>query len=666
MMLYGVRFLLNLFEMLIYRRFLEAYIGNRRTGLELSVLIMGICAGISSFVNSLGNPVCNLLNTVMILWLFSLQYRAAGRSRIFAVLIYVGINFVTEPIGYVLHMAVVGVWGRDEMVSYFLLAFILEMLRLTVVEIFCRKKTGKKLSFSMLPRTVAGLFCCIPFTSIVCCILLIEIAKRSISGELVVLCLAVIFTIFICNYLVFLMMEKYTEVIEKRREEEMDRQKAAYKEEYYRELEVYVDKINAVRHDMKNQLLAVYDTTEEQGSSGARRMIEGMLQDIRTADEEVYSSNPVLNSILKVKAGKARQHDIEIGIETFVPKKILVADGDMGILFGNLFDNAIEACDKMEQGKKYIHFQLKYQSGNLLLHMKNSKRAGNNAKLQTEKTDTRKHGRGLRSVKRTAEKYGGSLFLEDKGDLFETKLMLTGIAKTTGLKRPENFFSGRFMSYLGRLVSKTVINGKNKVYYLQTTENCCKKEETIMKKKYFACAMGLVLALSLAACGEEEVVVENTNEEVTQEVQTQEVQTQEVAEAPTETVAETGTEAEGGPLLQVAVMEIPDLSGTEWNFAGGMIDGVEMEEEDLNATLETYGGTLQLVFGEDGAVTMVQGGGNAEGTYEYSDDNTAIKMTLDFGGTEVTYAGFLSEVGDTVTLIAMSDMNGYDGLYFVQ
>ena len=75
-----------------------------------------------------------------------------------------------------------------------------------------------------------------------------------------------------------------------------------------------------------------------------------------------------------------------------------------------------------------------------------------------------------------------------------------------------------------------------------------------MKKKYFACAMGLVLALSLTACGEEEVIVENTNEEVTQEVQTQEVQTQEVqtqevAEAPTETVAETGTEAEGGPLL---------------------------------------------------------------------------------------------------------------------
>lgn len=65
-------------------------------------------------------------------------------------------------------------------------------------------------------------------------------------------------------------------------------------------------------------------------------------------------------------------------------------------------------------------------------------------------------------------------------------------------------------------------------------------------------------------------------------------------------------------------------------------------------------------------MTMIQGTENVEGTYEYSDDNAAVKMTFDFGGTELVYAGFLSQVGDTVTLIAMSDMNGYDGLYFVQ
>ena len=184
-----------------------------------------------------------------------------------------------------------------------------------------------------------------------------------------------------------------------------------------------------------------------------------------------------------------------------------------------------------------------------------------------------------------------------------------------------------------------------------------------MKQKSLICVMGLVLALSLTACGGEEVVVENSNEEVTTEVQTQET----TAEIQAETVAETATETEeGGPLLQLGVVEIPDLSGSEWSLAGGMIDGTEMEEEDLNATLEAYGGSLQIVFGEDGAATMVQGGGQAEGTYEYSDDNTAIKMTFDFEGTEISYAGFLSQVGDTLTLIALPDLEGYNGLYFVQ
>lgn len=65
-----------------------------------------------------------------------------------------------------------------------------------------------------------------------------------------------------------------------------------------------------------------------------------------------------------------------------------------------------------------------------------------------------------------------------------------------------------------------------------------------MKRKVITCVMGLVLAMSLAACGEEEVVVENTNAEVTVEVQTTEA-----AETPAETVTETDTEAEGGPLL---------------------------------------------------------------------------------------------------------------------
>lgn len=44
--------------------------------------------------------------------------------------------------------------------------------------------------------------------------LLIEVAKELISAQMVVLCMCIIFVIIITNYIIFLMIEKYTTVEE--------------------------------------------------------------------------------------------------------------------------------------------------------------------------------------------------------------------------------------------------------------------------------------------------------------------------------------------------------------------------------------------------------------------------------------------------------------------
>ena len=45
------------------------------------------------------------------------------------------------------------------------------------------------------------------------------------------------------------------------------------------------------------------------------------------------------------------------------------------------------------------------------------------------KKDKIKHGRGIRSVRKVAEKYGGELLLKDQGEHFEAVLLLNGVAK---------------------------------------------------------------------------------------------------------------------------------------------------------------------------------------------------------------------------------------------
>ena len=54
MALYGVRLVINLFDLCIYRRYLEEFIGKRKTSLEFSILLLIVCELIGSAVNQMG------------------------------------------------------------------------------------------------------------------------------------------------------------------------------------------------------------------------------------------------------------------------------------------------------------------------------------------------------------------------------------------------------------------------------------------------------------------------------------------------------------------------------------------------------------------------------------------------------------------------------------
>ena len=74
-----------------------------------------------------------------------------------------------------------------------------------------------------------------------------------------------------------------------------------------------------------------------------------------------------------------------------------------------------------------MDIETKYQDGKLLIVVWNSKNEESNPTFVTTKENKRKHGRGIRSVRRIAEQYGGNLLLEDKGNTFKASLLLTNV-----------------------------------------------------------------------------------------------------------------------------------------------------------------------------------------------------------------------------------------------
>ena len=427
MVLYGVRLFINIFDLFIYRRFLEVFIGKRKTSVEFSIFLLIACEMVGSAVNQLGINWLNLLTMAAILSIYICQYEAKLRSKVITVCLYMGLVVVAEPIGYIVYRLLAKGVFEDDTVGYYFVVLVMEILLLVVVEVFCRIKAGKSIRVSLLPKEIAYTLALIPFASVVSCFLLIEIAKEIMSTDTMILCMCVIFSIVVTNYIVLLIVHKYTGMAEKRLEEEMIYQEIAYIDEYYQDVEKYQEQIQDIKHDMKNQLAALYDAVERGERELVRDTLAEMLGDIRLAEDIIYSANPIINSLLKVKVAKAREKGIEVTVKAFVPKKMSIESGDMGVLYGNLIDNAIEACVKVQGNNRFVDVETKYQDGKLLIVIRNSKNPERNPDLKTTKGDKRRHGRGLRSVRRVAEQYGGNLLLEDEGDTFKASLLLTDV-----------------------------------------------------------------------------------------------------------------------------------------------------------------------------------------------------------------------------------------------
>lgn len=175
MALYGVRLVINLFDLCIYRRYLEEFIGNRKTSMEFSVLLLIVCELIGSAVNQMGISRLNFMTMVAILCVYVCQYEAGIVSRLIAVLLYMGIMGISEPAGYLFSKVFMEQIVEDDVVIYYFSAFLVVIFRLAIVEVFCRLKAGKNVKVSSMPKETSYALALIPLCSLISCLSLIHI-----------------------------------------------------------------------------------------------------------------------------------------------------------------------------------------------------------------------------------------------------------------------------------------------------------------------------------------------------------------------------------------------------------------------------------------------------------------------------------------------------------
>jgi sensor histidine kinase YesM len=359
----------------------------------------------SIFQVSVIYEVCNCLGMVAL----TCFYQEIWKKRLWVSLVLFGLDMACSLIVYF-------IFGELAKFQQLAIQALLLLICVMVINHISYPNDEKEIAFG---KKQTLLLIVIPTMSVtILSVLMIGNLENTLS--LLVCCCTLIINISVF-YLYNVLLENYINL----------RDNDIYKQQtyaYQNQLDVIMEsqnRIRALRHDMKNHILALQVLVQKNEMEEADNYLQSMQSFMANPQEYVATGNDNVDSLLNYKIQKAK--DVLNIVETniSIPENLNLHSFDLNVVLGNLLDNAIRACLQTEEKK--LKITMKLDKGVLFLNICNSCLEiikGKRNMLETTKYDKINHGIGLKNVQRIVEKYHGDMeFLCENGSM-EVDIML--------------------------------------------------------------------------------------------------------------------------------------------------------------------------------------------------------------------------------------------------
>lgn len=169
-------------------------------------------------------------------------------------------------------------------------------------------------------------------------------------------------------------------------------------------------------HDLKNHITLLEMLLEEEKYTQLKDYLRIFAADVDSLTLPVKSGNLVVDALLADKMAQAGKKDISFRLSLCNLTDIPLKPNEICGIFGNLLDNALEACNQVS-GKRYIVIECEEKEYYYYIRIRNTA----DGFCHSAKTDRRNrvgHGLGLRSVERIVHGCGGELAVEKTENQF--------------------------------------------------------------------------------------------------------------------------------------------------------------------------------------------------------------------------------------------------------
>jgi len=197
-----------------------------------------------------------------------------------------------------------------------------------------------------------------------------------------------------------------------------------------KQYKTYADTFHILRgwkHDYRNQLLTLSDLAKKGNLESVRQYLEELL----APSSEMLSAttgNIILDALINTKQSFAKEEGISIISTVYLPETTSLSQVELSSLIGNLVDNAIEACQHLDDpSSKTINLCIKPSRGNLLISISNPTDGryltDSEGRLLSTKNESG-HGIGLERVRSIVEGHNGYLQILPSAELFNVRIVL--------------------------------------------------------------------------------------------------------------------------------------------------------------------------------------------------------------------------------------------------
>lgn len=184
-----------------------------------------------------------------------------------------------------------------------------------------------------------------------------------------------------------------------------------------------IDIVNMKYHDLKNQLMVL----KSGAISNQNEILENVEKEVDIYGDIARTGNEALDIVITQKALLCTSKNIRFSYIIDGKAFSFMKSTDVTSLFGNILDNAIEACEKEEENYRIIKVVAKTTNGFLTIHEENYCHQDIRFKdglPETSKKNKDFHGFGSRAIRYVSDKYHGDFHLDLKENIFSLTILI--------------------------------------------------------------------------------------------------------------------------------------------------------------------------------------------------------------------------------------------------